>query len=526
MADAPNVTPSDLDLQDSIAASRPLADANNNRVMNDDDPEEPQSMTPLATGNTTMPTLGGGSAPVSPAQPAQPAAPAAAPTTQQKVGTIAHGIMTALGGSNGAPGSWAKAILAGGIAGMSAAAQAPVHPGGGWAAGLGIGAGAAINDQKQQAQQAQDNKLKQNQQQMEQQRLELEKSKTLAEQGNESERLKLAQAEDARRQAESLRDGVLFEKNVSKLDLDIKNGNFESTKQVADYVDQQANKWNALQHIGAKPLEVNGAKAQEFDHLGDAEQFAMANKKSVIGNHALQLVRDPESGKYAIYEVPNEAPSMRDLTDASGKKVSMLLTPAEYLDKQKEIAETKHYLNVASKSSLELKEELEAYKEGGTVKGARKELTSVGGDYSKLTPGSREALLRDVNDRFSKAQAGLEKELQKPEELRDKDTVSALTTMRDEYAKQSQALWNNHPNNVGGGSGAGDGAAKPDQKTPQFTPKQAPAGMQPPKPGYVFGSGAQGDGWYKAPAQAAAPPAAAPAAAAPAAAAVETQPAL
>ena len=140
---------------------------------------------------------------------------------------------------------------------------------------------------------------------------------------------------------------------------------------------------------------------------------------------------------------------MREVTDAAGNKQQMLLTPAEYLDKQEQIAKTKHYLLTANKSSLELKMELEAYKEEGTAKWARKELTRVGGDYAKLSPGSREALLRDVNDRFSKAQAGLEKELQKPEELRDKDTVDTLTKLRNEYAGEAQKLWNSHPNDVG-----------------------------------------------------------------------------
>ena len=382
----------------------------------------------------------GGPAPV--AAPIEGAAPAKPPLHAR----IAEGIMHALGGSDGKPGDWAKAVLAGGLAGMGTAAREHAR---GFAAGLGEGAEGVMDKARQARQQAVENANKQKEIQQRQQQIDLEKQRTQSDVTNASERLKLAQAEDARRQAESIRDAAVFEKKVALMDQDIKKGDFEGMKNAAEYMDVQSSKWNALQKVGAQSLKIDGAASPEFDHLGDAENFATKNQDQIIGNHSLQIVRNPDSGKYAIMEVPQDKATMRDVVDAAGNHQQMLLTPAEYLDKQEQIAKTKHYMLTASKSSLELKEELEAYKEEGTVKFARKELTRVNGDYTKLSPGSREALLRDVNDRFSKAQAGLEKELQKPDELRDKDTVDTLTRLRNEYAGEAQKLWNDHPNNVG-----------------------------------------------------------------------------
>ena len=116
-----------------------------------------------------------------------------------------------------------------------------------------------------------------------------------------------------------------------------------------------------------------------------------------------------------------------------------------------------------------------------------------------MSPGSKSALLHDANDRFLKAQTGLEKELNKPEDLRDKDTVDYLTTARNQYAKEVATL--TRPSFV---SPPGEAPATASAAAPQNPKPQTPT---PPRPAnvpanYEFNqSGPKGPGWYK-PAQA------------------------
>jgi hypothetical protein len=194
-----------------------------------------------------------------------------------------------------------------------------------------------------------------------------------------------------------------------------------------------------LKEHGGSVLKINGAESPEFDHLGDAEVFAKKNFDAVAHpNHATELVQDPATGKWQIYEKEYEPPKWVTIKDASGKDMRIFTDSTGALAAQKQVAETKHYLNVASKSSLELKRDLEAYKEEGTVKGARKELTKVGGDYTKLSPGSKSALLNDAQNQFTKINTLLERiegkqpELQTPEEQAD---LAQYKPVRDAYAR-------------------------------------------------------------------------------------------
>lgn len=415
--------PSDLQLAQDSDASRPMSDSNNNRVTNVDDPAAPNIGGGIPQGVDPNSISGLGGTPSTPPPPPKP------PIHTR----IAEGIMHALGGSDGKPGDWAKATIAGALAGLGGAAAAPVKRGAPISGGIGLGAAAATQQRQQQQQQQVENSQKQ-------QQIDLQKQREQREASNQSAELDLRKAENARAQAQSVRDAATFEKNLTVMDQHIAANNFESMKQNAEYLEGQSAKWDALNKIGAKPLEINGAKSPEFEHLGEAEDFAAKNSDAVINGYMSHIVRNPTSGKWSIMEIPNDGPKWRDLTDAKGKTIKVLADSQAYLAMQEQVAKTKHFLNTAGRSSLELKEELEGYKEQGSVKGARKELTKVGGDYAKLSPGSKEALLHDANDRFSKAQAGLEKELQKPEELRDKDTVDTLTSLRNEYAKEVRSL--------------------------------------------------------------------------------------
>jgi hypothetical protein len=438
-------------------------------------------------------------------------APAAAPQppTHQ---SIAQGIISAFTKSDGSAGGFLRSVLAGGLQGAAAAASAPRQPGGGVAHGLAIGAGAGVDAAQHQQQIEQQQKQQNLENKQKQQVLDLQKQKELDEKGNADREYQLRLREDARQQVASIRDGAMFEKRGEMLDQEIANGKFESVKQQADYLQKQSDDWNAMQAAGATRLKVNGAASPEFDHLGDAEAFAQAHPdESIHEQHKTRLMRNPDNGKWSIMETPYEAPKWHDVTDAEGKPQRIFTDTQGALAAQKEIAETKHYLQVAGKSSLELKKDIEEYKEEGTVKGARKELDKVGGDVSQLSPSSKSALTKDATEQFTKVNALLERieskdpELQTPEE---KETLSRYAPVRDYYAKQIADL--TRPTYVPKpGSPEAEAAAKK-QNAPKANADN-PAPPAPPRPanvpeGYIYTpSGPNGQpGWMK-PKPAAAP---------------------
>jgi len=419
---------------------------------------------------------------------AQPVKPTAPVPLHSK---IAEGIIHAFAGTDGTAGSALKSALAGGLAGLAAAARTPRQPGAPILSGLGVGAEAAIKQREQQTERA--NALKQQgvENQEKQQTIDLAKQREQRESTTGDRDYDLRLREDARQQAESVRKGVEFEKRSTLLDQAIKEGDYNSLKQHAADLQTYADQWNDLQSHGGKRLVVNGAESPEFDHLGDARDFAISNFDAAAHpDMKTRLMRNPETGKWAIMETPYEAPKWHDITDATGKPQKIYTDTMGALAAQEQVAKTKHYLAVAGKSSLDLKKDLEEYKEDGTVKGARKKLNENGGDYSKLGEGDKEALLGDASKRFNMAQTGLEKELQKPEDLQDKASVDFLKQQRDMYAKEISTLGT--PSWV-------DKNVKPGDKPAANTPPPAAA---PPRPqnvpsDYVFQNGAKGPGWYK-----------------------------
>jgi hypothetical protein len=139
-------------------------------------------------------------------------------------------------------------------------------------------------------------------------------------------------------------------------------------------------------------------------------------------------------------------------------------------------------LNVAAKSTADLKKELEEYKEEGTVKGARKELDKVGGDYSQLSPSSKSALEKDATEQFTKVNTLLERIEGKDEELRtpeEKETLERYKPVRDYYAKQiadlTRPTWVPKP-------GSPEAKAAEEKKNAPAANSDNPAPAAPPRP--------------------------------------------
>jgi hypothetical protein len=423
---------------------------------------------------------------------------AATPAPPPAHKTIADSIISAFSKSDGSAGGFLRSVLAGGLAGASAAASAPQQPGGGVAHGLAIGAGAGVKSVEDQQARAQALKQQQLENDQKKQAMDLAKQREEREKTTGDREYDLRLREDARQQAASIRDASMFEKRGTLVDQEIAQGKYNSVKQQAEDLVKQSDDWSALQAQGGARLKVNGAESPEFDHLGDAEDFAMKNQDAVIHDQfKTRLMRNPDTGKWAIMEVPYEAPKWHEITDAAGKPQKIFTDTQGALAAQKEVAETKHYLNVAAKSSADLKKDLEEYKEEGTVKGARKELDKVGGDFTKLSPSSKSALEKDAAEQFTKVNTLLERieskdpELQTPEE---KATLERYAPVRDYYAKQladlTRPTWVPKP---------GEGQEKPNAPAPNLQPNTTtpPAPGPPPIKGYVWQQGPKGLGWYK-----------------------------
>ena len=471
-------------------------------------PAQPPTPAPTAPD---MPTMNGAPGDgLGAAAGAQPVRPAEQAPLHSK---IAEGIIHAFAGTDGSAGSALKSALAGGLAGLAAAAKTPLKPGAPMLSGLGIGAEAGMAQTQKNTQMKNEYAQQQLENSQKQQKMDLEKQKEARETTTGDRDYDMRLREDARQQAESLQKGVTFEKNTTLQDQAIKRGDYSMTKQIADDLQTYTDQYNDLTAHGGSRLKVNGAPSPEFEHLGDAQKFALQNFDATAHpDMKTRLMRNPETHLWNIMETPYEPPKWHDFKDASGKDQRVFTDTMGALAAEKEVAQTRHYLNVAGKSSLELKEDLENFKEEGSVKGARKELTKVGGDFTKLSPGSKSALLGDAQNQFTKVNTLLERIESKQVDIRtpeEEETLNRYKPVRDSYANTIADL--TRPNWVPKPGTEKPAAAKPAASQTPAPPR--PAGVPP---NFVFQTGAKGPGWYKPADAAPAPPAAEP----------ETQPAL
>jgi hypothetical protein len=470
-----------------------MAGANNGPTPPNSSPNEiPEA--PILSDNTPPANVGGlAGAATQPAAPVQPAAPPPVPLHSK----IAEGIIHAFAGTNGTAGDALRSAVSGGLAGLAAAASTPSKPGAPALGGFGIGANAGMKTteefQKHRealAQQAQENKDKQAQ-------IDLAKQRESREGTQFDKDYQLRKQENARQQAESVIRGKEFEQRSVLVDQQIAAGKYDAVKRQADDLRFYSDRMSALRKTGGQQLRINGALSPSFDHLGDAKAFAQKNFSEVAHpDHATELIQNPDSGKWEIWEKKYEPYKDYEITDASGKKLHIFTDSTGSLAAQKQVAETKHYLNVAAKSSLDLKKDLEEFKEEGTVKGARKELNKVGGDISKLSPGSKSALTEVARNRFDKSTAVVERiegkipELRTPEENAD---LELYKSVRESSAKELADL--TRPSFVPPpGSDAAKAAAAP-------KPNAAPAQAAPARPAnvpsnFVHQNGPNGSGWY------------------------------
>jgi hypothetical protein len=403
----------------------------------------------LATGNTSvpiMPTRGDIGALAAPPDISDPSASGAdlsaanpnpvPPLTSQ----IAQSTQNALTKVQGKPGDWAKATLAGiqtALSGFGAAGQVPKGAG----AAYGIGAAAReMEASSQKKQELADEKDFRNKQ------LGLEQQKVTNEQSNFDKDFQLKTAENARQQAESIKRMAVDDANLANMGDEHNLRNFELMKAHIDFANEEVEREDTLKRLGAKPLTIAGAETPSFNDLGDLENYATKNHLEDL--HLNGYRTRPVYGadrKYHLMEVPDDGVKEYKLKDATGTERTMFGTSTDILAQEEKIAQTKDANAKATLDYAQASKALSDFKEGETAKKARAELTKNGGDYSKLSPGAKDALLGDSERRFSltmSAYQSAEKDMEKDTDygMLPTDAKGNVDTNSPEY----QALANKY----------------------------------------------------------------------------------
>jgi hypothetical protein len=310
--------------------------------------------------------------------------------------TIAQNTIAAGQVNNGNPRAWAENAVAGvtaALAGFGAAGKVP--PG----AGALYGVGAAAR--QMQAQRAEQQKEKTAESQRQEQ-IDLEKQKVQNEQGNFDKEYQLHLAENARQQAQSIKELALDDANLRRINDSNADDNFRRMKEHTEFLQSQLDLEDAIKRAGGKDFELAGKPAPTFDDLGQMEQWAKDNK--VAENmHSYGYRPRPylgADGKYRIAEIPDDGVKEVTLKDADGKTFTTHLDALGVINYQLHVAQVREANARAQREQMDTKQLREAQKLEGTGKLARKHLDDVGGDYTKLSPGDREALQSDAVKRY------------------------------------------------------------------------------------------------------------------------------
>jgi hypothetical protein len=129
-----------------------------------------------------------------------------------------------------------------------------------------------------------------------------------------------------------------------------------------------------------------------------------------------------------VVEIPDDGVKEVKLKDAYGHEFTTHLDALGVINYQMKVADVNKANAEAERDRTDTKTLRQQQKDMDTVKGARKELDKVGGDVSKLSPGSRDALQTEAVKQYSidsavydRAQTEMKKRLDSGEIPLDKD---------------------------------------------------------------------------------------------------------
>jgi hypothetical protein len=377
--------PDQIEQQPSASAIGEQFLANSGRPIPDSTPAQPTVPTPQN------------------AQPA-PAPPQAAPSPEQQAAiaqTAKHQMVGRMfqaltqGGSGSSASNLWRSVISGALIGMGAAESAPVVAHGPYgdivssspigAAGRAFTAVQQDREHQKELQQRQDQIDKQNKQREFENKLQMDD-------------LTLKKAADARAQQSSIQNSVEHEKLMQVHDLAIQNGKFELAQKAAQSAQQQVNFFNALQDVGAQPLQGSDGNPLQFSTHEEAEKAAHDNPKFFIGDFKTRTAYDPTTNKYGIYRVPDTDIKNIQLKDEQGVTHTIpRMSATEYLDYQSRKQNLKKGALEISKIGAEVTRLQNDTKSSGIYGNALKELngaTDKDGnvDLTKVSPGSRAVL--------------------------------------------------------------------------------------------------------------------------------------
>ena len=291
---------------------------------------------------------------------------------------------------------WAENTVAGvqaALAGFGAAGKVPAGAG----ALYGVGAAAREGQENRQRQAAIRTEQKQRQEQIDLQRRRLENEET-----NENRDYQLRLAENARQQAQSVAALAEHDKRMRQMDDAHTESNMRQMHDDLVFRQQQIDHEETLKSLGAKPMQIAGQETPAFDDLGQLEQYAVQNKlgeQAHLNGYRERAVLGADN-RYHIYQVPDTGPEWHEVKDATGKTTRIFGDPLSVLNYEEKVAQVHRANAEASRDYALAKKDLEDFKEQGTVKAARKALANVGGDYTKLDEGQKEALRGDAMKQY------------------------------------------------------------------------------------------------------------------------------
>lgn len=211
------------------------------------------------------------------------------------------------------------------------------------------------------------------------------------------------------RQAQAVREMGEHDLRMKNLGLEYDDRTRKLMEDEINWQQGQEDHEQSLLRNGARITQLGGVDTPAFDSLGQIENYATKNfdalraASSPTGHiFTIRPVLGADN-KYHLYTIPlDEANqvSKRTYVDANGQTREVYSTPHEamMLDEQAaRIRRTNEEANLDHTRAIEDKQKLA---ETDTVKAARRHLTGVKGDYSKLTPGEKDALRDDYEKRY------------------------------------------------------------------------------------------------------------------------------
>lgn len=199
----------------------------------------------------------------------------------------------------------------------------------------------------------------------------------------QADEMTLRKASNAREQQESILKAQEYSNRFKKFDYDFEQEAGHDKQELVD-------RWNNRTMAGVQPLLVEGKPVPEFSSLKEANDYAMQNRKAVIGGYTTRIDIDPSTHKFVLGQVPQEKQAFKvQVPDGQGgfKEGTIFGTPTDYLGYQNKQAELRRDAALAQEASMRISSMKIDLKDKQKLDTAstnwRKALQATGGDPEK-----------------------------------------------------------------------------------------------------------------------------------------------